>query len=122
MNPYETYKQQSVLTMTQGEMLNKLYEETVKQLSCAEVFIEQKDFQKTNDSLQRAQRIINHLKATLNYDYAVSGNLASLYDFFVEQIVQANVKKSSQPITEIIPMVKELQQTFVQADRLARIS
>ena len=34
-NPYQAYKQQSVMTMTQGEMLNKLYEEAAKQLSFA---------------------------------------------------------------------------------------
>ena len=122
INAYETYKQQSVLTMTQGEMLNKLFEEVVKQLSFAQVFLEKKDFIKTNDALKRAQRIINHLRATLNFDYEVSYNLAALYDYFLRQLVEANVKKQAAPIQEILPMLKELQETFLQADRLARKS
>ena len=64
-NPYQAYKQQSVMTMTQGEMLNKLYEEAVKQLSFAEVYMKDKDYTKINDALQRAQRILNHLRATV---------------------------------------------------------
>lgn len=119
-NPYQAYRQQSVMTMTQGEMLNKLFEETVKQLTFAEVYMQDKDYTKTNDALQRAQRILNHLKATLNFDYNISNNLAALYDFFVSKIVEANIKKKPEPIREILPMVKELQETFVQADKQAR--
>lgn len=119
-NPYQAYKQQSVMTMTQGEMLNKLYEEAVKQLSFAEVYMKDKDYTKTNDALQRAQRILNHLKATLNFDYEISNNLAALYEFFVSKIIEANVKKKPEPIREILPMVKELQEAFAQADKQAR--
>ena len=104
-NPYQAYKQQSVMTMTQGEMLNKLYEEAAKQLSFAEVYMKDKDYTKTNDELQRAQRILNHLRATLNLDYDFSNNLAALYEFFVSKIIEANVKKKPEPIREILPMV-----------------
>ena len=120
VNPYEAYKKQSVLTMTQGEMLNKLYEEAVKQLEFAQVYIENKDYAKTNDSLKRAQKIILHLRSTLNFQYEISNNLASLYDYFVQRIVEANVKKDVAPLKEITPMIKELKDTFAQADKLAR--
>ena len=29
LNPYQKYQQQSVMTMTQGEMLTKLYDEVI---------------------------------------------------------------------------------------------
>lgn len=119
-NPYQAYRQQSVMTMTQGEMLNKLFEETVKQLSLAEMYLKDKDYNKTNDALQRAQRILNHLRATLNFDYDISNNLAALYEFFVSKIVEANIKKKPEPIREILPLVKDLQETFIEADKRAR--
>jgi len=119
-NPYQAYKQQSVMTMTQGEMLNRLFEETVKQLSFAEVYLKDNDYTKTNDALQRAQRILNHLRATLNFDYEISNNLAALYEFFVSKIVEANIKKKPEPIREILPLVKDLQETFIEADKRAR--
>lgn len=119
-NPYQVYKQQSVMTMTQGEMLGKLYEEIVKQLRFAQVYIGEKDYGKTNDALQRAQRILNHLKATLDHQYEVAGNLEALYNYFLQQIVSANIKKSAQPLEEVIPMVEELGEAFAQADRQLR--
>ena len=39
VNPYQKYQQQSVMTMTQGEMLTKLYNEIIKQFSGAAMYM-----------------------------------------------------------------------------------
>lgn len=119
-SPYEQYQKQSVMTMTQGEMLTKLYEEIIKQLSGAVLFIDSKDFSRANLALQKAQKILNYLKVTLDHKYRISQNLESLYDFFIQQIILANIKKEVKPVQDIIPMVEELRDTFIQADRIAR--
>lgn len=121
VNPYEKYKQQSVMTMTQGEMLVKLYEEVIKQLSSALISIEKKDYSSSNESLQKAQKILGYLKSTLDFKYEVSNNLSMLYDFFIQRLIDANIKKDTAIIEEVIPMVAELKDAFSQADRLARI-
>lgn len=120
-NPYETYKQQSVMTMTQGEMLLKLYDETIIQLSAAEIYIGDKNIEKTNQALQKSQKIINYLKATLDFQYDISNQLSALYDFFVRQIVSANIHKDAAPIHEIIPLVTELRDSFAQAAKQAHM-
>lgn len=120
MNPYEQYKKQSVMTMTQGEMLTKLYEEIIKQLNGAIVYINEKEVMKSNEALQKTQRILNYLKATLDHKYEISDNLESLYDFFIQEIVHANIKKDIKPIQDVLPMIEELRDTFIEADRLAR--
>lgn len=120
-NPYNKYQEQSVMTMTHGEMLTKLYEETIKQLNSGVHAIDGKDFVMANLCLQKAQRIITYLRATLDMKYEVSANLSSLYVFFNEQILQANIKKDVKPLQDILPMVEELKDTFVQADKLARM-
>ena len=71
VNPYQKYQQQSVMTMTQGEMLLKLYDETIKQLSAAEIFMGEGSIEKTNQALQKAQKIVNHLRATLDFQYEI---------------------------------------------------
>jgi len=120
VNPYQKYQQQSVMTMTKGEMLTKLYDETIKQMSAAVLFIGEKDYAGTNRSLQKAQQILRYLKATLDPKYKISADLNSLYDYFIEQIIQANIKKQTSQLEEIIPMVEELRDAFIQADRNAR--
>ncbi len=121
VNSYERYKQQSVMTMTQGEMLIKLWDEILKQLNSGVIFIDKRDFSQSNKALQKAQRIINHLRATLNFNYEMSNDLDALYEFFNSKIVEANIHKNSNPIEEILSMVTELRDSFAQAERSARM-
>ena len=120
VNPYQQYQRQSVMTMTQGEMLTKLYDEVIKQMSGAKICLTEKDLSGVNNALQKAQRILFYLKSTLDFKYEISGNLDALYDFFIERTVQANLKKDAAMLDEIIPMIEDLRDTFVQADRKAR--
>lgn len=120
VNPYQQYQRQSVMTMTQGEMLTKLYDEVIKQMSGAKICLTEKDLSGVNNALQKAQRILFYLKSTLDFKYEISGNLDALYDFFIKRTVQANLKKDAAILDEIIPMIEDLRDTFVQADRNAR--
>lgn len=120
-NPYAKYKQQSIMTMTQGEMLIQLYAGISKQLAIAVEAIEKDDIITANTALQKSQKIINYLKVTLKSGYEVSGQLNSLYDYFIECIIRANVKKDAQPIKEIMPFIQELQDTFTQAEKLVHM-
>ena len=120
VNPYQQYQRQSVMTMTQGEMLTKLYDEVIKQMSGAKICLTEKDLSGVNNALQKAQRILFYLKSTLDFKYEISGNLDALYDFFIERTVQANLKKDAAMLDEIIPMIEDLRDPFVEAARNAR--
>lgn len=116
-NPYMQYQEQSIMTMTQGELVVKLFEGCLKQLNSAIYFIEQKQFDKANTALQKAQRIVNYLDASLDMNYEVSENLHALYEYFARLIVRANIKKDAAPIKEIIPMIDGLRDSFKQAEK-----
>ncbi len=119
-NPYDTYKQQSVMTMTSGQMLIMVYNELIKQLSLAQQAFTQKDIPGVNRYLQKSQKLIRALKGTLNFDYSISENLNNLYDFFLSAVLNANVKKDSSELQTLIEMITELRDTFTEADKLAR--
>lgn len=122
MNPYDNYKQQAVMTMTPGEMLVKLYDGAIRQMNSARRSITEKDINAANTALQKAQNIFNYLDNTLDRRYEVSEPLSSLYEFFITQVVAANVRKDVKPLDDIIPLVSELRDTYVQAEKLSRIS
>lgn len=121
MNAYNRYQQQSVMTMTKGDMLMKLYDETVKQLQAGKHFIEAKDMQQAGEALNKAQKIINYLRETLNRKYPISANLSSLYRFFNDQIMAAIIHRDVKPLNDITPMVEELRDAFSQADKQVRM-
>ena len=108
------------MTMTAGEMLLRLYDEVITQLTAVRQFHQQKDFQKSNDALKKAQRIISYLDQTLDTQYEISGNLSALYDYFNRRLVEANLHKDNAPVDEVLPMIVELRDTFAQADKANR--
>ena len=120
-NPYEKYKQQSVMTMTGGDMVNLLFETAIKRLNEGLACLEAKDYEGSNTAFQKAQNIFTHLDVTLDDKYDISKNLSALYEFFNYSIMQANMKKEPKPVEEILPMIAELKESFSQADKQVRI-
>jgi len=119
-NPYETYKQQSVMTMTSGQILLLVYNELIKQLSMAQKAFEKNDIPEINRSLQKSQAIICELKGTLNFDYSISTDLNNLYDFFYSAVLYANTKKDASELPSLIEMATDMRTTFAEAERMAR--
>lgn len=117
-NPYEQYKKQSIMTMTQGELVVKLFEGCSKKLNTAAFLYENKEIEKAEEELYKAQRIVNYLNASLDRTVPISRELSSLYDFFIRMIVKAKVKSSADIIKEIIPMIDGLGDSFRQAERI----
>ena len=120
-NAYDKYREQSVMTMTHGEMLTKLFDGALKQLNAGILCIRSGDAAGANTALQKAQNILGYLQMTLDRKYAISENLSSLYTFFIEQSISANIRKDVKPLEDIIPLITELRDTFIQGDKLARM-
>lgn len=117
-NPYKQYKEQSIMTMTPGELVIKLYDECIKTLNLAVYNIEEeKKLPEAETSIKKAQRIIHYLDGILDYNYDISKNLHMLYDFFIRTLVRANIRKRSELIKEILPMIEELRNSFQQAEK-----
>jgi len=121
---YETYKQQSVMTMTQAEMLTMLYDGILKEIYIVrQAFeLEPLDLAMINKGLQKASRILNYLMATLDTKYEVANNLLSLYDYCGWVLTQANVKKDPAGLEDVEEIIAELKDSYIMADRNLRIS
>jgi len=120
-NPYASYKTQSIQTMTSGEMIIALYEGLIKQLNIALVYLDEKNIPEVHTSLIKSQDIINYLISTLNPELEISHSILPYYELFNRQISNANLKKESKIIQDILPLIEEFKQIFIQADRLSRI-
>ena len=117
-NPYQQYKQQSIMTMTQGELVVQLFEGCAKKLNLALYYIENNETEKADEELYKSQRIVNYLNASLDRSVPISAELAALYDYFVRMIVKAKIKMSPEIIKELIPMIEGLGDSFRQAERI----
>lgn len=117
-NPYQQYKTQSIMTMTQGELVVQLFEGCSKKLNAAVYYIENNDNAKADEELYKAQRIVNYLNASLDRSVDISHDLAALYDYFVRRIVKAKINYDIEIINEIIPMIDGLGDSFREAEKI----
>ncbi|MCM1522981.1 MAG: flagellar export chaperone FliS [Ruminococcus sp.] len=120
MNPYRKYMQQSVTTMTPAQLLIALYDKAITELNKAIIFIEEKDIPKAHNSITRVSDIVDALDAQLKVKYEVSDSLASLYQYFRERLVEANIKKDAEILKEIIPMITEIRDAFFEISKTVR--
>jgi len=120
LNPYEQYKQTSVNTMTKGELLLSLFDGAIKKLNQSKILMDNKDYEQSKILLQRCREIFNYLISTLDYNYEMSNELREMYSFFNREIVNAMYSRKTQPIEDIIPLIRDYRNTWEQADKLAR--
>ncbi len=118
VNGYQHYKEQTVNTMTPGEMLNLLYDELLKRLTRSELALENKDFELFEQSIQRSMDIVTYLKDTLNFQYEISNELKRLYDFFLYELIRIKAGRNTAVISELRPLIMDLRDSFREAQRI----
>lgn len=117
-NPYQKYMQQSVSTMTPGQMVVALYDKAITELNKAIYFIEDEpSIPKAHNSITRVADIVDTLDAHLKEKYEISKNLAAMYQYFRENLIQANIKKDAEILKMLLPFFQELRDAFAQASK-----
>lgn len=119
VNGYQHYKEQSVSTMTPGEMLLLLYDELLKRLTRAELALKKPDYQLFDQSVNRATEIVQYLKDTLDMQYEISRELSRMYDFFIYELSRISASRKPEVIAELKPLVEELRDAFREASKTA---
>ncbi|MDD4090018.1 MAG: flagellar export chaperone FliS [Tissierellia bacterium] len=120
LNTLEQYKKTSVNTMTKGELLILLFDEAIKKLNQSKILMEHEDYDSANICLTKVRHIFYYLTATLDDKYQVSRELSDMYLFFNREIMKASSLSSTKHIDDILPIIKELRDTWTEADKLAR--
>lgn len=117
---YQAYKDQAVNavdTMTQGELLLKLYDELVKRLTRAELALKKQDYSLMEASVERGLDIIHYLDDTLDPQYPISHDLTRLYEFFCFELQRVKAGRNATELERVKTMTVELRDAFRQAQR-----
>ena len=120
-NAVYQYQQNSIMTATPEELTLMLYNGCIKGIRLAKLGIEDKDYEKTNIYICKAEAIIRELRATLDMKYDISQNLYDLYTYFLDRLIEANVKKDISILDEVEGFVIQIRDTWSQAMKDARI-
>lgn len=118
MNQYvNQYKQTAIATASKEQILIMLYDGAIKFLHKAKLAFETNNIQEIHDNLTKAQRIITEFQSTL--DMANGGKFAqemfALYDYLNNRLFQANIKKRTDYIDEVLKHLTGLRDTWKEA-------
>ena len=113
----EQYLEQKIMAARPEQLTLMLYEGLVRFLKQGKLFMSggKENIQKVNNSLQRAQAIINELRSTLDMDIDISKNLESLYEYMIHRTVEANIDKDQEILDEVVGLAEELRDTWQEA-------
>lgn len=115
MSGFQHYKEQSVNTMTSGELLLILYDELLKRLLRAQLALKKEDYPLFDQSVNRASEIVRYLQNTLDTQYEISRELSRMYEFFLYELSRLHAGRSETVIEELKPLVEELRNAFREA-------
>ena len=118
-NPYlQQYNNSKILTASPAELTLMLYEGAIKFCNIAIVGIEQKDVQKAHTNIVKAERIINHLRVTLDMKYPVAQDFERIYEYLDRRLVMANMKKDIEILEEVLTHLRSVRDTWKEVMRL----
>lgn len=89
-----------------------LYDGAIKFMNIGKYSMENKDIERTNSSLIRAQDIINELNYSLNMDYEISEELRDLYEFILSRLIDGNIGKDITAIEEALEITYSMRDTW----------
>ena len=115
-NYQNAYKKASVNTLDQNKLIIMLYDGAIKNANFAVQYIESGEIEKVHDSLIKTKNIVTELLATLNMEHGgeIAKNLKSLYSYMFSLLIEANMEKKSEPVLNVIDLLKELRGAWVQ--------
>lgn len=116
MNPYQksskAYKAASVTTQDQGTLILMLYDGGIRFCKTALLKLQKKDLEGVHMNLIKAKNIVSELLSSLNSEQAgeVGRNLQQLYVYIFNKLIDSNIQKDEESISEVIQLMIEMRE------------
>lgn len=119
-NAYAQYKNSKILTASPAELTLMLYDGAIKFCNIAIVAIDQKDIPKAHTNILKAQKIIEHLRVTLDMKYPVAKDFENMYVYIERRLVEANMSKDTEILNELLEHLHAIRDTWKEVMRINR--
>ncbi len=123
-SPYDVYQRTQVDTASPARLVVMLYDGAIRLLRQGQTAMQQRDREKQNHYLVRAQRIITELASSLDMEAGgdIAANLMALYQFMHEQLVLANLQDDMDRVQKVREMLESLREAWAQVEIAVRES
>lgn len=117
-NAYAQYKNSKVLTASPAELTLMLYEGAIKFCNIAIEACENKDIEKAHINITKSERIIDHLRITLDMKYPVAQDFERIYSYLANRLLFANATKDPEVLEEVNTHLRSVRDTWKEVMRL----
>lgn len=121
-NGYSAYKNNNINYASKEQLLLMLLEGAVRFSKIARQAILDKNITKAHENIVKTQDIFYELMMTL--DVKSGGEWASslmrVYEFIVDRLLQANIKKDIDIMNEVIPLIEDIRDTWTEANKIMK--
>ena len=119
MDAYAQYRTQAVTTASPAQLVAMLYQGALTAITIAEQQLTGEgpaDAELVHRELVRAQQIVTELTLSLDHEQGgqIAANLAALYDFCWDRLVQANLKKDASLLPAVRHTLGDLSLTWAE--------
>ena len=97
-----------------------LYEGAIKFCNIAIAAIEQKEVEKAHINIRKAQKIIEHLRVTLDMKYPVAKDFDNMYQYIDRRLLEANISKDPEILKEVLTHLHAIRDTWKEVMRINR--
>lgn len=119
-NGYNAYAKNKITMASPAELTLMLYEGAIKFCNIAIVAIENKDYEKANENIKKAERIIGEFQATLNHKYEVAKDFEAVYDYLMRRLIKANMKKDTEILEEVLKHLRTMRDTWKEVMKITK--
>lgn len=114
MDAQHHYRQQTVETASPAQLISMLYHEGVATILRSEDHLGAGRLEEAHHQLQRAQAIVHELRASLDFERGgvIARNLDALYDFVLDRLVTANIRKDATGLVGARETLAQLSMTW----------
>ena len=120
-NAANAYQNSAIKTASPAELTLMLYEGAIKFCNIALIALEKKDYDKVNENLKKAQRIITEFRATLDHKYPVWEDFDRVYDYIYRRLVEGNISKDKEVIEDALKYIREMRDTWKEVMKLNKV-
>ena len=102
---------------SKSELIVILYEMILTEIKEAEEAFERKDMEAFDKELKQAQKYLGELMAALDYRYKLAYELANLYQYVNERIINAMIRKKPDSLKSAVSVLQKLLTGFEGVSR-----
>ena len=111
-NGYNNYAKERILNASPAQLTLMLYDGAIKFCNIAIAAVEKGDVMKAHNNIMKVEKIIGEFRATLDFKYHVAKDFDKVYQYIMDRLIEANIKKDKDILEEVLTHLRTMRETW----------